>query len=158
MTKEMSMMSGRFSLRWLAVVLMALSWLGGCGGPTSLTVLRQSPHRVFSFEVPADCGTVWSRIARRAREQYLVIRLATYQPAVSAQLAPDAQSATVTLVNAGGIGLRYALTADLFTLDPGRTGVNLYCANASAVKEAALWEQWAKTPFDEAREPSSPQK
>jgi len=39
-------------------------------------------------------------------------------------------------------------TADLHALDPSRTGVNLYCANRSATKEAALWEQWANTPLD----------
>jgi hypothetical protein len=144
----MSMISSRFPIRWMGMVLLALLWLGGCGGPTSVTSLRESPHKVYSFEVPADCETVYLRIARRAQEQYRVINLATWQPGVSAKLFPDRQSATVTLVNAGGLGLRYLLTADLHALDPSRTEVNLYCANRSATKEAALWQQWANTPLD----------
>jgi hypothetical protein len=143
--------------RWIVVILPALLWLGGCGGPTSLTDLRQHPHQVYSFEVPADCGTVYLRIARRAQEQYRVITLATYQPAVSAKLASDGQSATITLVNAGGIGLRYVLTADLHALDSSRTAVNLYCANRSAAQEAALWQQWANTPLEAGKEQSESQ-
>jgi hypothetical protein len=147
----------RLGSRWIVVILPALLWLGGCGGPTSLTDLRQHPHQVYSFEVPADCGTVYLRIARRAQEQYRVITLATYQPAVSAKLASDGQSATITLVNAGGIGLRYVLTADLHALDSSRTAVNLYCANRSAAQEAALWEQWANTPLEAGKEQSESQ-
>jgi hypothetical protein len=129
------------------MVLPALLWLGGCG-PTSVTGLHENPHSVYSFEVPADCETVYLRIARRAQEQYRVINLATYQPGVSAKLFSDRQSATVTLLNAGGLGLRYVLTADLHALDPSRTEVNLYCATRSSTKEAVLWEHWANTPLN----------
>ena len=131
-----------------------LLWLAGCGGPTSVTDLRENPYQILSFEVPADCETVYLRIVRRAQEQYRVITLATDQPAVSAKLAPDGQSATVTLVNAGGIGLRYVLVADFHALDPARTEVSLSCASVSSLKEAVLWQQWANTPLDAGKEPS----
>ena len=141
----------RSSIRWTALALAALLcllYLCGCGGPTSLTSLRENPHSVISFEAPAACETVYLRITRRAQEHYRYITLATYQPGVSAKLAPDAQSATVTLFDAGGIGLRYILTADLRALDPARTEVSIYGATRSSAKEAALWGQWANTPLD----------
>jgi hypothetical protein len=141
----------RSSLRGTApgwAALLCLACLCGCGGPTSLTSLRQNPHSVISFEAPAACETVYQRITRRAQEQYRYINLATYQPGVSAKLAPDAQSATVTLLDAGGIGLRYILTADLRALDPARTEVNIYVATRSSTQEAILWRQWANTPLD----------
>ena len=128
--------------------LLCLMYLCGCGGPTTLTSLRQNPHSVLSFEAPAACETVYLRITRRAQEHYRYINLATYQPGVSAKLAPDAQSATVTLLDAGGIGLRYVLTADLRALDPARTEVSIYSATRSSAKEAVLWSQWANTPLN----------
>jgi hypothetical protein len=143
--------SSRSSIWWIGIILSALlclSCLCGCGGPKSLTDLHQNPHSVISFEAPASCETVYQRIARRAQEHYRYINLATYQPGVSAKLAPDAQSATVTLVNAGGIGLRYVLAADLRALDLSRTEVNIYSGTGSAAKEAAVWAQWANTPLD----------
>ena len=141
------MSTARLSLRWTLAILPALLWLGGCGGPASVTALRRSPHRVYSFEVPADCETTFLRIARRAREQYSLIILATRQPGVTARLAPDGQSAVVTLFNAGGLDLQYLLTADLHALDPARTAVDAYCADGTAVREAQLWQQWANTPL-----------
>jgi len=147
----LSTTSSRSSIRWTALalpVLLCLVYLCGCGGPTSLTGLRQNPHSVISFEAPASCETVYLRITRRAQEYYRYISLATYQPGVSAKLAPDGQSATVTLLDAGGIGLRYVLTADLRALDPARTEVSIYGATRSSVKEAVLWRQWANTPLD----------
>ncbi len=56
-------------------------------------------------------------------------------------------------MNAGGVGLRYVLTADLHAVDPTRTGVNLYCANGGATREAVLWQQWANTPLEGRTEP-----
>jgi hypothetical protein len=150
----MNMTCSRSSIRWTVVVLPALFWLSGCGAPASVTGLRASPHKVYSFEVPADCATVYLRIARRAQERYRYTSLATYQPGVAAKLSSDGQSATVTFFNAGGIGLRYVLTADLHALDPSRTGVEIYCATRSSTKEAILWEQWANTPLDAG--PSDP--
>jgi len=141
----------RSSIRWTALALPALLCLlclCGCGGPMSLTRLHQNPHSVISFEAPAACETVYLRIARRAQEHYRYTNLATYQPGVSAKLAPDAQFATVTLFDAGGIGLRYVLAADLRALDPSRTEVNIYGATRSSAKEATLWAQWANTPLD----------
>jgi hypothetical protein len=152
----MSTISSEFSIRGAATVLLALPWLCGCG-PTSVTSLRESPHRVYSFVAAADYETVYLRIARRAQERYRYTNLATYQPGVSAKLFPDRQSATVTLLNAGGIGMRYVLTADLHALDPSRTEVTLYCATRSSTKEAALWQQWANTPLDAGQDQSSPQ-
>jgi hypothetical protein len=153
----MGTISSGFSIRVFAAVLPALLWLGGCGGPTSVTSLRDRPHRVYSFEAPADYETVYFRIARRAQERYRYTNLATYQPGVTAKLSPDGQSATVTLWNAGGIGMRYVLTAALDALDPARTGVNIYCATRASTQEALLWQQWANTPLEDAQEQSSPQ-
>jgi len=147
----------RFSLRLTPAVLAALLWLNGCGGPTSVTGLRENPHRTYSFEASADCKTVFLRIARRAQERYRYSNLATYQPSVAAKLFPEGQSATVTLLNAGGIGLRYVLTADLHALDPSRTEVSVYCADKSSTHEAALWEQWANTPLGDGKEQAPPQ-
>lgn len=141
----------RPSVRWTApalAALLCLLYLYGCGGPTSLTSLHQNPHSVISFETPATCETVYLRVTRRAHEHYRHITLATYQPGVGAKLAPDAQSATVTLFDAGGIGLRYVLTADLRALDPSRTEVSIYSATGSSAREAVLWAQWANTPLD----------
>jgi hypothetical protein len=103
------------SFRWrtrAAAVLLVLVWLGGCG-PQNVADLRKKPHSVHSFEAPADCGTVYDRIARRARERYRFIPTAPHQPGVSAKLAPSGQSATITLWDGGRIGIRYILTADL---------------------------------------------
>jgi hypothetical protein len=152
--QKTSTTSTRTWLGWATALLSVLLWLGGCGGPTSITSLRQHPQRVYSFEVPADCPTVYLRIARRAQERYRFTSVATYQPGVTATLAPDGQTATVTFFNAGGFGLEYLLTADLRTLDPTRTEVTAYCANRSAAQEALLWQQWANTPLDAA--PSDP--
>jgi hypothetical protein len=72
-------------------------------------------------------------------------------------MSEQAQSATVTLWNAGGIGMRYILTPDLRALDPARTGVNIYCATRASIQEAVLWEQWANTPLENAQEQPPPQ-
>ncbi len=143
----------RHSLFWPAVLLPVLLGLHGCGRPTSVASLRAHPHDVQTFTVPADCETVYQRLARRVRERYRVILLATYQPGVSAKLAPDAQSAAVTLFDAGGLGLRYVLTADLHATGDG-TEVRLYNASSSSVSEALLWRRWTQTPLDAG--PSDP--
>ncbi|MBM4028222.1 MAG: hypothetical protein FJ280_22940 [Planctomycetes bacterium] len=140
-----------------AALVAALLWLGGCGGPTSVRSLRQSPHRTYTFEVPADAETVYVRIARRAQEKYRFTNRLTYQPGVTTRLAPDAESATVTFWNAGGRGLRYLLTADLHALDPARTEVSLYAASRPAAQEALLWHEWAHTPLEGDPEPPPPQ-
>ncbi len=142
--------STRLSRAWTRVLLSVLLWLSGCGGPTSVTSLRQHPQRVYSFEVPADCPTIYLRVARRAQERYRHTNLVTYQPGVTTRLAPDGQSATVTFFNAGSFGLEYLLTADLRALDPARTEVTAYCANRRAAQEALLWQQWAHTPLEAA--------
>ncbi len=150
--------SSRFSLLTVEVLLASL-WLGGCGGPPSITSLRQHPSRAYSFEVPAACETVFQRIARRAQERYRYTNLATYQPGVIAQLAPDHQSASVTFFDAGGIGLRYVQTADLRALDSTRTQVRIYLAKSVSAPEAVLWQHWAITPLDETlRRPRLPSK
>ena len=137
-------------------VLLALLWLAGCGGPPSITRLRQHPARAYSFEVPAACETVYQRIARRARERYRYTNVATYQPGVIAQLAPDGQSASVTFFDAGGIGLRYVQTADLHALDSARTEVRIYLASSAAAPEAILWQYWANMPLDASLRRSRP--
>lgn len=152
----MSTKSSRPLLPWMAAIVPALLWLSGCGAPTSVGDLRANPFKVISFEVPADCATVYLRIARRAQERYRYTRLATFQPGVSAQLTPDGQSAAITLFNAGGLGMRYLLTVDLHALDDSRTGVEVYCASGSAVKEAQVWRQWANTPLDTGPQQTPP--
>jgi len=142
-----------------AGMLLALLWLGGCGGPPSITSLRQRAALAYSFEVPAACETVYLRIARRAQERYRYTNLATYQPGIMAQLAPDHQAASVTFFDAGGIGLRYVQTADLHALDSARTQVRVYVASRNSAPEAVLWQHWAHTPLDESlRRPRPPSK
>jgi hypothetical protein len=143
----MSTISSDFSLRATAAALLTLFWLSSCT-PTSVTSPRKSPHSAYSFEVPADYQTVYSRIAIRARERYGRTNIATYQPAVSAKLSPADQSATVTVWNAGGIGMRYMLSADIRPIDPSRAQVSISCAKSRYKREASLWEQWANTPLD----------
>ncbi len=145
----------RFSLP-RAVLLLALLWLDGCGGPPSATSLRRHAARVYSFEVPAACETVYLRIARRAQERYRYTNLATYQPGVTARLAPDGQSAAVTFFEAGGVNLRYILTADLRALDSARTQVRIYVASRNSAPEAILWRHWANIPLEDAPEQSAP--
>jgi hypothetical protein len=153
----MNMKLPRLPWRAVLTLLPAVLWLGGCGAPTSLTGLRQSPYRVHTFEVPANAATAYERIAHRAQERYRYTNRATYQPGVTTRLAPDGQSATVTFWNAGGIGLRYLLSADLRALDSSRTAVHLYCANRPAAQEALLWHQWVHTPLESSPEPPPPQ-
>ncbi len=148
--------SAAFSLGWATVFLSLLLWLGGCSGPTSVTSLRRHPAYVYSAEVPAACETVYERIARRARERYRYTNRATYQPGVTARIAPDGQSATVTFFDAGGLNLRYLLTADLHALDPDRTEVKVYAAGCSTALEALLWQHWAAAPLDSTADPSAP--
>jgi hypothetical protein len=152
----MSTNSSRHLLRWTAAILPALLWLSGCGAPASVGDLRTNPFKVISFEMPADCATVYLRIARRAQERYRYTKLATFQPGVSAKLAPDGQSAAITLFNAGGIGMHYLLTADLHARDDSRTAVDVYCASGSATKEAQVWRQWANTPLDAGPQQTPP--
>jgi hypothetical protein len=152
-TMDMSTTFSRSFIRWMIAAVSVSFWLGGCGGPARITDLREDAYRVVSFEVSADCETVYLRIVRRAQEQYRIITLATYQPTIAAKLAPDRQSATITLMNAGGVGLRYILTADLHAVEPTRTGVNLYCASRAAAQEAVLWQQWANTSLEGRSEP-----
>jgi len=154
--QKTSTTSARFSLGWAAAILSMLLWLGGCGGPTSVTSLRQHAACVYSCEVPAACDTVYERIARRAQARYRYINLATYQPGVTAQLAPGRQSAAVTFFDAGGVNLRYVLTADLHALDPARTEVKIYAASRTSAPEAILWQHWANAPLDDSPEQSSP--
>jgi hypothetical protein len=140
-------------LELVATLLAALLGLTGCGGPKSVARLRAHPHRVWSFEVPADCATVYLRIAGRAQERYQHMGPANFQPGVTARLAPDGQAAAVTLFDAGGLGLQYVLTADLHALDSARTAVEAYCADRAAAQEALLWQQWANTPLENPQEP-----
>ena len=142
---ETRMVASRFSVPVAA--LLVLVWLGGCG-PQKVTDLRERPHSVYSFEAPADCGAVYDRIVRRARERYRIIPMAPHQPGVSAKLLPSGQSATITLWDSGRIGIRYILTADLRQTDPSRTQVDVYCAAKTDIREAKLWEQWANTPLE----------
>jgi hypothetical protein len=144
-----------FSLGWAAVLLSLLLGLGGCGGPASVTSLRRHSAYVYSSEVPAACETVYQRIARRAQERYRYTNRSTYQPGVTARIAPDGQSAAVTFFDAGGINLRYVLTADLHALDSDRTEVKVYAASRTAAPEALLWLHWAATPLASTPEPSA---
>jgi hypothetical protein len=142
----------RLALGWTAAILSMLPWLSGCGGPPSVTGLRRHAACVYSFEVPAACETVYLRIARRTQERYRYTNRATYQPGVTAQLAPDGQSAAVTFFEAGGLSLRYILTADLQALHPARTRVRVYCASRRSAPEGLLWRHWANTPLDRGRD------
>jgi hypothetical protein len=148
--------SARCSLGWATALLSMLLWLVGCGAPPSVTSLRRHAACVYSFEVPAACETVYQRIARRAQERYRHTNLATYQPGVTATLAPDGQAATVTFFNAGGLGLRYVLTADLHALDPARTEVQIYAASRTSAPEVILWQHWANIPLDNSPAQPSP--
>ena len=149
-------MSARLALGWVTAILPMLLWLDGCSGPPSVTSLRRNAARVYAFEVPAACETVYQRIARRAQERYRYTNRATYQPGVTIRLAPDRRSAAVTFFDAGGINLRYVLTADLHALDPDRTEVKIYLASRTSAPEAILWQHWAKTPLDSSADPSAP--
>jgi hypothetical protein len=143
--------SGRAAWGAAAALLMVCGF-GGCGAE-SVRSLRQMPDSVYSFEVSADCATVYERIAARARQRYGWTDRRTYQPSVSARLFPEQQAAAVSLSNAGGIGLRYVLHADIHQLDASRTKVDVYCGTARYKKEARLWRLWANAPFAGGREP-----
>jgi hypothetical protein len=146
-----------FSLRRATAILSLVLWLGGCGGPASVTNLRRHPACVYSCEVPAACATVYERIAWRAQTRYRYSNRPTYQPGVIARLAPEGQSASVTFFDGGGLNLRYLLTADLHALDPARTGVKIYAASRTSAPEAILWLHWAATPLDDSPPPPAPE-
>ncbi len=129
-------------------LLMLLPGSGGCGAE-SVRNLRQMPDSEYSFEVPADYETVYERIAQRARQRYALTDRRTYQPSVSARLFPEQQAAAVSLSNAGRIGLRYVLHADIRRLDASRTQVDIYCGTAGYKEEARRWQWWAQTPLSE---------
>jgi hypothetical protein len=129
----------------LTTLLMLLA-LCGCGAE-SVRSLRRMPDSVYSCEVPADCRTVYERIAQRARRRYALTDRRTYQPSVSATLFPDQQAASVSLSNAGRIGLQYVLHADIRRLDAPRTQVDIYCGTAGYQQEAQRWRLWAQTPL-----------
>lgn len=139
-------MSGRLRVP-AAAALLILVCISGCG-PQTVADLRSRPHGIHSFEVPADCGTAYDRIVRRARERYRIIPMAPHQPGISAKLLPSGQSAAITLWDAGRIEMRYILSADLRQIDPSRTQVDIYCATKADRKEARLWELWASTPLE----------
>jgi len=129
----------------MAAALLASLWLVGCA-PEHVTSLQSDSHLVGSFEVEADYATVYDRIALRARQRYVSIGLATHQPGVSAELFLESQSASVTLWDSGGLGLRYRLSARIQAIDPTHTKVDLYAAGKSDRREAPLWAAWAATP------------
>jgi len=131
----------------MAAVVLASLWLGGCG-PGSEANLRSRSHIACSLEVDADYATVYDRIARRARWQYARIREATRQPGVTADLFAESQSATVTLWDSGGIGLRYRISARIHAIDSTRTKVELYAAGKGDRREARLWTAWATLPLE----------
>jgi hypothetical protein len=131
-----------------------LMGFGFCGcGAESVRSLRQMPDSVCSFEVSADCATVYERIAQRARQRYALTDRRTYQPSVTARLFPGQQAAAVSLSNGGGIGLQYVLHADIHQFDAARTQVDIYCGTARYRKEAQRWRLWANAPFGGGREP-----
>jgi hypothetical protein len=131
-----------------AAALLAL-WLGGCAtGTRSVASLRDAPHKVYSFEVPADYRTVHERIVQRARQRYAYAGVPTRQPGVTTDLTPESQSAAITLWDSGGIGIRYLLSADIRAIDPARTSVDLYAAGKKQQQEARLWAAWADTPLE----------
>jgi len=126
---------------------MATGWLGGCG-PGSVADFRTPSHIACSLEVDADYTTVYDRIVLRARWQYAQVRTATYQPGISADIFPDDQSATVTLWDSGGIGLRYRVSARIRAIDPTHTKVDLFAAGKNDRREARLWAAWAGMPLE----------
>jgi len=130
------------------ILLIGLA-LAGCG-PSTVTSLRRAPTTERSFEVPADYETVYHRLAVRVRRRYSYTNLATYQPAVTATLAPASQSGVVTVWDAGGIGLQCLLHADLHALDADRTEVRVTGSKVAHKAETLLWERWANTPLDTA--------
>jgi hypothetical protein len=140
------MLSG-FRVPAMMAALLASWWLSGCA-PSSVADLREKPHSKYSFEVPADYATVYERIVLRARQRYVFTGAATLQPGVSAGLFSESQSATVTLWNSGGIGIRYLVRAEIHAVSPARTRVELYAARNSDGPEALLWAGWADTPLD----------
>jgi len=137
--------SRRVSL--MAAVALASLWLGGCG-PGSEASLRSRSNIACSLEVDADYATVYDRIVLRARWQYRRIREATRQPGVTADLFPESQTASVTLWDSGGIGLRYRLSARIQAIDAARTKVELYAAGKGDRREARLWAAWATLPLE----------
>jgi hypothetical protein len=131
----------------IAAIMLTSWWPGGCG-PGSAASLHSPSHIAYSLEVDADHVTVYNRIALRARWQYARIRVATYQPGVSTDLFPESRSATVTLWDSGGIGLRYRISARIHAIDPTHTKVNLFAAGKSDRREARLWAAWASMPLE----------
>jgi len=71
------------------------------------------------------------------------------QLGVSAQVSPESRSSTITLWDGGGFGMRYRLTAEIQTVAPDRTRVDLYAAGKVDRAEARLWAGWADTPLKE---------
>jgi len=131
-----------------AAAVLASLWLVGCG-PHSAVGLRDASHRIYSFEVAAGYTAVHERIIQRARQQYVFAGAPRRQPGVTARLSPENRSATVTLWDSGGIGIRYRLGAEIRAIDPARARVDLYAAGKSDREEAHLWAAWAHTPLED---------
>lgn len=130
----------------ISVMMTASLWFGGCTPPP---VSRQQKLRpVYSVAVPADYETVYERIARRARQRYTFALHPTHQPGVSADLFLESQSATVTLWDSGGLGIRYRLSAQMRATGPTHTQVELRAAGKDDTREAQLWAVWASTPLE----------
>lgn len=143
----MGRMSASRCVPQAAALVLAVLWLHGCG-PGSQANLHSRSNIACSLRVDADYKTVYDRIALRARWQYARIREATHQPGVSADLFPESQSATVTLWDSGGIGLRYRLSARIQAIDPTHTKIDLFAAGKSDRREARLWAAWACMPLE----------
>ncbi|MGE5294796.1 MAG: hypothetical protein ACM3VT_08195 [Solirubrobacterales bacterium] len=136
---------------------MSLLWLSGCGGGGNKSVegLRTESHKAYSFEVDADCQTVYGRIFLRARQRYVYPGMSIRQPGVSAELSPDNRSGTITLWDSGGIGFRYRLIAEIQTIEPARVRIDLFTATKRDRGEARLWAGWADTAIETPAAPEN---
>jgi hypothetical protein len=133
---------------WIvAAALPASLWLGGCA-PASVADLREKARGTYSFEVPANYAAVYDRIVQRTRQRYVFTARPTLQPGVSADISAESQSATITLWDSGGIGIRYLVRAEIRAIDPTRTRMDLYAARKADNREALLWAAWADTPLE----------
>lgn len=107
------------------LTLLAIVFIGGCGGTTAQELRTSAPIR-HKYTVADNYQKVYRRILQHAREKYPAVLLSVAQ-AVEGDIYPDTQTATIGVVSHSFIGgSKYRHIVDLKAINDNLTQVATY--------------------------------